>query len=256
MNRLVTPGAIFVEGDSDRDILARWFPHLQFVVVNGKNNIHRRVEQVQQSWGLLDRDFADEAIVTTSRLPESRVFVLHRYCIENYLLEPATIATVAGLLVNRSPALQPWTDETHVAEQLLRWGAELAIYAAANRLVANWRAIIDDDFVRYFGPLPPLPREQVLVALSTRLAKLPKAADLPALLEANHSEILSDLSAIEGVHRWINGKVLLEEFLYPHVFKLHNFSQSRLRDELIKAGIHAIPQELVELAQRWGINKS
>jgi hypothetical protein len=38
------------------------------------------------------------------------------------------IAAVAGLLVNRFPTLQPWTDEAHIAEQLLRWGAELAIY--------------------------------------------------------------------------------------------------------------------------------
>lgn len=256
MNRLVTPGAIFVEGDSDRDILARWFPHLQITAVNGKNNIHRRVEQVQQSWGLLDRDFADEAIVTASRLPESRVVVLRRYCIENYLLEPATIAKVAGLLVRRYPALQPWTDETHVADQLLRWGAELAIYAAANRLVAEWRTIIDDDFVRYFGPLPPLPREQVLVELTKRLVKLPKAADLEALLGANYAEILSDISGIEGVHRWINGKVLLEEFLYPRVFNLHNLSQGRLRDALIEAGIHAPPQELVELARLWAASKT
>jgi hypothetical protein len=251
MNRLVTPGAIFVEGDSDRAILARWFPHLQFVAVNGKNNIHKRIEQTSRSWGLLDRDFADETIVATSRLPESRVIVLRRYCIENYLLEPAMIAAVAGLLVNRFPTLQPWTDEAHIAEQLFRWGAELAIYAAANRLVADWRAIIDDDFVRYFGPLPPLPKEQVLVELTKRLVKLPKATDLAALVETNYAEILSDMSTIEGVHRWINGKVLLEEFLYPRAFNLHNLSQSRLRDALIEAGIQAVPQELVALSQLW-----
>jgi hypothetical protein len=119
MNRLVTPGAIFVEGDSDRNILARWFTHLQFVAVNGKNNIHKRVEQTSRSWGLLDRDFADEAIVTTSRLPESRVIVLRRYCIENYLLEPAMITVVAGLLVNRFPTVRPWTDQKYVTQQLL-----------------------------------------------------------------------------------------------------------------------------------------
>lgn len=251
MNRLVTPGAIFVEGDSERDILARWFTHLQFVAVNGKNNIRKRVEQTSRSWGLLDRDFADEAIVTTSRLPESRVIVLRRYCIENYLLEPAMITAVAGLLVNRFPTVQPWTDQKYVTQQLLLWGAELAIYAAANRLIAEWRAIIVDDFVRYFGPLPPLPHAQVVTELSRRLARLPRVDELQKLLESNAIEVSSDVATLEGVHRWINGKVLLEEFLYPRVFKLHNFSQSRLRDALIEAGAHAIPQELIELEQRW-----
>jgi hypothetical protein len=118
-------------------------------------------------------------------------------------------------------------------------------------LIAQWRAIIDDDFVRYFGPLPPLPRDQVLAQLSTRLARLPRADELEKLLEANAIAVSSDMSTLEGVHRWINGKVLLEEFLYPRVFKLHNFSQSRLRDALIEAGAHAIPQELIELEQRW-----
>ena len=68
MNRLLTPGVIFVEGDRDREILARWFPHLQFVAVGGKNNVHKRVAQTPSSWGLLHRDFADEAVVNTSRL--------------------------------------------------------------------------------------------------------------------------------------------------------------------------------------------
>jgi hypothetical protein len=99
--------------------------------------------------------------------------------------------------------------------------------------------------------LPPLPKEQVLVELTKRLVKLPKATDLAALVETNYAEILSDMSTIEGVHRWINGKVLLEEFLYPRAFNLHNLSQSRLRDALIEAGIQAVPQELVALSQLW-----
>jgi hypothetical protein len=50
MNRLVTPGAIFVEGDSDRAILARWFPHLQFFAVNGKNNALSKRHGAGASW--------------------------------------------------------------------------------------------------------------------------------------------------------------------------------------------------------------
>ena len=254
MSRLLTPGTIFVEGDSDREILARWFVHLHFVAVNGKNNISKRVEQTSQSWGILDRDFVDEAAVNASRLPESRVIILRRYCIENYLLEPAMIATIARLLVNRFPTLQAWTDQAYITQQLLLWGAELATYAAANRLIAQWKAIIEDDFVRYFGPLPPLSREQVLTELSRRLAKLPNPMKLERLLDVNCTEILSDLSTLEGVHRWINGKILLEEFLYQRVFNLHNFSQTRLRDELIKAGANAIPSELVQLTQQWSLS--
>lgn len=251
MNRLLTPGAIFVEGDSDQKILASWFPYLQFVAAGGKNNVRKRVEQIVTSWGALDRDFADDTEVNRSRLPGSRLILLRRYCIENYLLEPAMIATVAGLLVDRFPSLQPWTEQSYITQQLLQWANELAIYAAANRLIALWKVIIDDDFVRYFGPLPPWPREQVLTLLSIRLAKLPSATELETLLDATYAEVSQDLSTLAGVHRWINGKVLLEEFLYPRVFNIHNFPQTRLRDELIRAGYHATPGELTELAQRW-----
>jgi len=56
---------------------------------------------------------------------------------------------------------------------------------------------------------------------------------------------------LDGVHQWINGKVLLDEILYQRVFKLHNFGHARLRDELIEVGKNKIPDELVHLAKKW-----
>lgn len=250
MSRL-TSSTIFVEGKDDEGILARWFDHLKFEAVGGKDKIHKKVEQNPRSWGLLDRDFANEQVVNASRLPESRVIVLRRYCIENYLLEPTMVATVAGQWLKEYPVLQPWIDQTYIIQQLLRWGTELAIYAAANRLIAEWKTAIEGDFARYFGPLPPLPHKQVLTELYTRLAKLPDRTELEGILAVYYDEIRSDVSTLGGVHRWINGKVLLEGFLHPQGFKLHNFAQSRLRSDLIEAGRHAIPEELNNLEQLW-----
>ena len=66
-----------------------------------------------------------------------------------------------------------------------------------------------------------------------------------------YTQVQADLQEWAGLHRWINGKVLLEAFLYPQVFSPLGVSQVRMRDELIAAGMSRVPGELVDLAQRW-----
>ena len=138
-------------------------------------------------------------------------------------------------------------------KQLTAWGAELALYAAANSIVAEWRQTVEADFLRYFGPLPPLPRDQVVQDLQRRLASLIRREEVEDMLDARFRQIQQDLAAWEGLHRWINGKALLEKCLYPRVFEPTDLSQSRLRDALIEAGKGHVPAELQELAARWSL---
>jgi hypothetical protein len=131
----------------------------------------------------------------------------------------------------------------------------LALYAAANAIVAQWRERITLDrelgFLRYFGPLPPVSREEVLNSLRRRLAALTPMDEIETLLDTNYRQITADIQTWDGLHRWINGKVLLEEYLYPKVFGQTGLSQARVRDLLIETGCMHIPGELQILSHRW-----
>ena len=131
----------------------------------------------------------------------------------------------------------------------------MALYAAANVIVSQWREHITLDrelgFLRYFGPLPPVSREEVLDSLRRRLATLTPVEEIESLLNDNYRQIITDVQTWTGIHRWINGKVLLEDYLYPQVFKQTSLSQARVRDLLIEAGRTRIPAELQTLSRRW-----
>ena len=245
---------IYVEGDDDINILSRWFPRLQFKRAGGKDEVKRKVERDDESYGLLDRDFATDGQVAASREPDSRLIIMHCYCIENYLLEPAIIATAIGQLQSQAD-LRDWLDEAYTPQKLEGWAKEIALYAAANSIISEWRDRIQYDrglgFLRYFGPLPPIPRTEVVKSLQRRLAALTPADQIEAILDDQYAQVSSDIVGWNGLQRWINGKVLLENYLYPQVFEPAGLSQSRARDLLIEAGRHHVPAELQELARRW-----
>jgi hypothetical protein len=256
MTRSLSLQNIYVEGDSDVAVLSRWFPHLQFVAAGGKEGVRGKVKLDSASYGLLDRDFTSEDEVHASREPGSRVAIMRRYTIENYLLEPAIIAAAVRKLGTPTGAeIQVWPDESQAQQKIHAWAAELALYAAANSIISQWRSTIMHDrqlgFLRYFGPLPPVSQAQVVESLRRRLVALTPADQIEAVLSTRYERIKVDLGEWEGLHRWSHGKVLLENYLYPRVFEALKLSQARLRDLLIEAGRGCIPAELEELAQRW-----
>lgn len=257
MTRSLALRNIYVEGDDDQDILSPWFPHLQFKTAGGKDRVRSKVSQDQVSYGLLDRDFATEDQVSASRKPPSRIAIMQRYCIENYLLEPAIVTAAVSQLtpVTATDSLQAWLDEAHVRQMLHQWADELVLYAAANSIISQWRERIMFDkqlgFLRYFGPLPPVSRAEVLASLQRRLAALTPAAEIEAELDARYTQVATNTAGWDGLQRWISGKVLVEDYLYPRVLGPVGLSQSRSRALLIEAGRQHIPAELQELAQWW-----
>jgi hypothetical protein len=209
------------------------------------------------SFGLLDRDFATDEQVITSRDPTSRVAIMRRYAIENYLLEPTIIAEAVRQLLTTADAgqLRPWLDEAYTRAMFRRWADELALYAAANSIIAEWRDRIMFDrslgFLCYFGPLPPISRAEVVSSLQRRLAALTAADRVEAVLDTRHAQVVADVAHWDGLQQWIHGKVLLESYLYPHVFEPAGCSQSRARDLLIEVGRKHVPDELQELVAAW-----
>ena len=253
MTHPLTTKTVYVEGDDDVGILQIWFPGIPFTKAGGKDEVAKRTKEETACHGFKDRDFATDTEVAASRAPDSRLALLRRYCIENYLLEPDIIVSAVRSMPAVASSLAAWTDEAFVGQQLMQWGAELALYAAANSIIAEWKLIVETDFRRYFSSLPPLPRDQVVQELQRRLASLSRPEDVEDALDTHYSQIQQDIAAWEGLHRWISGQALLEKCLYPRVFEPAGLSQARLRDALIEAGKGHVPAELQELAARWSL---
>ena len=256
----LTVHTTYVEGGTDLTVLSKWFPAPNFALPDddkgGKDKVRRKVKNSAIDCGVLDRDFATDEQVQASQLPESRIVILSRYCIENYLLEPDIIAAAcAALNLGDEHPARIWMEAVHIRHTLHNWGSMLALYAAANAIISQWRERITLDrelgFLRYFGPLPPVSHEEVLNSLRRRLAALTPIDEIEALLDANYRQIEAEIQSWAGLHRWINGKVLLEEYLYPQAFAQIGLAKARVRDLLIEAGRTRIPAELQELSRRW-----
>ena len=92
-----------VEGISDREIFQEWYrdvrDRLEFYAcdeASGDEGVEKLLsllhESTNNAFGIVDRDFRpDEAVEKCYSDPDVRLFILRRYAIENYLLEPAAI---------------------------------------------------------------------------------------------------------------------------------------------------------------------
>ena len=93
---------VIVEGADDKAVFNEWYPEGQHNILyheaGGSEGVQRLLQEiltqtpVKRAFGIMDRDFRSAAEVE-ERLsdPGEHLFVLRRYAIENYLLEPAAI---------------------------------------------------------------------------------------------------------------------------------------------------------------------
>jgi hypothetical protein len=252
MTRSLAQHTIYVEGPDDQKILSIWFPHLQFEALGGKNKVSKQVEQDEgTSYGLLDRDFASDDEVESGRQPGSCLIIMHRHCIENYLLEPTIISGAVKSLPQEFQSPE-WLDEHHIRSKVEGWAAELALYAAANSIITGWRdQLVDLGFLKHFHSQPVMARDQVLGMLQSWLGSLPLVNQIEEILDDRFAQVVAEVTDWKGLHCWIDGKDLLGSYLYPQVFESVGLSKSRARDLLIEAGRQHIPEELRALAQQW-----
>ncbi|MBI3944222.1 MAG: DUF4435 domain-containing protein [Chloroflexi bacterium] len=256
MTQLLDRWKIYVEGPDDETILSHWFPELKFVKAGGKDEVHKKVANDPNSFGLIDRDFADDNMVEASRIPNSRLLILRRYTIENYLLEPAIIAEALQAIKSspESDVVQRWLNQVHYQREVVRWAGELSLYAAANSIVSEWRNSIQYDrqlsFLSYFGS-PPVSRVEILRSLHERLSALTPIHQVENELDRRYERMFADTENWNDLHKWISGKVLLENYCFHQIPGFMNLGQKRLRDLLIESGVKHIPAELQELAEWW-----
>src|SRR5262245_25164440 len=98
---------ILVEGDNDRHVLREWFSEslseVEFYACVGISNLNKLLGELlnrgakKRAYGIADRDFRSATEVDDSYLEGSHLFILRRYALENYLLEPKPLWEVLAL---------------------------------------------------------------------------------------------------------------------------------------------------------------
>ena|SRR2546426_3039596 len=98
---------VLVEGDDDRHVLREWFSEslseIEFYACGGISNLNKSLGELlnrgvmKRAYGITDRDFRSDAEVVDSYVEGSHLFILRRYALENYLLEPKPLWEVLTL---------------------------------------------------------------------------------------------------------------------------------------------------------------
>src|SRR5882672_5468560 len=133
---------VLVEGDKDCDVLRDWFKkslsQMEFFACDGISNLNKWLEELlnrgtlKRAYGITDRDFRSDAEVDDSYLQGSHLFILRRYALENYLLEPKPLWEVLTL---RDPDIKiSLPDEQDMETRLLEICRALKHIVAANWL--------------------------------------------------------------------------------------------------------------------------
>lgn len=221
-------GAIVVlEGETEHDdpyFYGRWFGDLarevSFEPQNGWEKVVVAVKELREAipdrpvFGIVDRDFADEAVVAGQEraVPIDGVFRTRRYTLENYLLDPVGWAKCAAMM-RRGTAPEPWASVDGIAAKLAEAYRACAGVAAWNWVVSaecrrDPQSLVGSPGHREHPDALPKDPEQVLLTWG-----LQRAA--PRSLAEEFSAHLARVRQMDVQEQscWVTGKAVLKVFL-------------------------------------------
>lgn len=247
-----------VEGTDDQEILDLMLPFKGvYKAAGNKAKVQRTVQKNEALCGIVDRDFDSDELVEQSRQKGKRLAILRRYSLENYLLEPAYLYTFAKRIgADQHPN---WASTEAIEQLIVRCGQALSHYAAANEMLLQ---IAKDMNFQHLTPYlkPILDADEVRLILSDRFQKLPTRETKDSFLaewEKRAEEIAICCVTLEGVNRWINGKVLLRDVMYEKLTEAHPpFSKTSKKDfvqHLTNIAKDKPPADLLDILKFFGI---
>jgi hypothetical protein len=252
-----TRAIVLVEGDDDCYVLREWFSdrlsEVEFYDCGGIINLNKWLEallnlgSLKRAYAITDRDFRGEAEVNDSYAEGSHSFILRRYALENYLLEPKPLWELMKLWDKQITDAMP--DEQTMANRLLEHCRSLRSVMAANWVfyetnLALYRSAGVTARLEYFSTGHETDRQIVIQRATKRLQCDEAEAELQiAEKEQEVDRYLTDLS---NAHQVIDGKRILhrinQEFFKTDVGRLFRF----LTD---KAKSHGLPADVVHIVR-------
>jgi len=236
---LGTRKLVLLEGASDVAVFREWYRDRRDVieffspeVPQGGSGVQKLLNRIlarstsptPREYGIIDRDFRDAAEVGGALAdPNAHLFILRRYCLENYLLEPAAVAEEVRVLAgSNANTPNPQNMETNLL-QMCR--------SLHTMMAANW------TFVEA-GQGTHFPEGHALVDRKTIVARVVRElgcsqVEAEAALADKEARIVPLLSDLETAYQRINGKHLL--FQIHQTFIGSGINRDQFRNLLARA---------------------
>ncbi len=212
-NRII----VLVEGEDDCDALRNWFdehlPEIEFYACGGTAHLEPLLNELlkhstlKRAYAISDRDFRTDAEVEASHAEGSHLFLLPRYALENYLLEPQPLWQIFKI---QDP--HKFADEQAVSQRLLELCRKLKSVMAVNWLFwdenrAAYASSGTTNQLEYLSTGFEPERSVVLLEAAQRLKEAETEVDIR--LAAKEGLIEQQLAELPSAHKVIDGKRLL-----------------------------------------------
>ena len=246
---------VLLEGASDVAVFREWYrDRLDAIaffspeVPQGRSGVENLLNRIlarstspnPREYGIIDRDFREDAEVEAALTdPNTHLFILRRYCIENYLLEPAAVSEEVRVL----SAPNTNVPDTQVMEtELLQMCRRLHTMMAANWtfVEAGWGTHFSEGHVF-------VDRKTVEARVARELGCSQMEAE--AALADKERQIEPLLLGLKTAYQRINGKHLL--FQIHQTFIRSGITRDQFRNLLARAvrervGLHEDIKTIIE----------
>jgi len=237
---------VFLEGKDDIEVFEEWFKEdlsdIYFYAPGGsckvENFLQKTLEKSHkgQVYGIIDRDFRTEQEVNASLNDKSaHLFILRRYALENYLLEPFAVWEELRIYPSDSVKIP---DSSAMTTDLLQLCEHLKTMMAA-----NWVIYEASTGAKYFKEGYPLSdRANIIQQTSKRLNW--ELAITEQKIAEKEIIIQSKLDSIDNAYQMIDGKHLLHQVMYKYTNepktkpRVEHFRRLLTRTVKEKIGLH------------------
>lgn len=247
---------IWVEGPDDKETLREWFMErlgeVEFYAAGGWKTVENKLQEylahdIPNVYGIIDRDFrsADE-VESAFQNPETRLFILRRYAIENYLLEPTALREELRLYYkpNDPQETVPTIEELEAA--MLALCQKLRILMAA-----NWVLSEIGRPEQYFQPAHELQDRDTLIAQAAQRAGYP-VGEMEQRIAEKEALLTPLLARLDTAHTCTNGKHLLHQLYQMYIVAVKTgFDKKHLRRLLARTvKQHSIHTDITTIVEQ------
>jgi len=235
-----------LEGKDDLEVFEEWFKEdlneIYFHAPGGCSNVETFLKETLEKstkgevYGIIDRDFRTDEEVNASLSDNSaHLFILRRYAIENYLLEP--FAVWEELRIYPSKSFKVF-DSSIMEKNLLKLCEDLKTLIAA-----NWVIHEASTGAKYFQEGYIMSDRANIIQQSAKRLNLDLAKVEQKIVE-KEVIIQSKLDRIDNAYQVIDGKHLLHQILYQYTsepktkIRVEHFRRLLTRTVKEKIGLH------------------
>jgi len=243
---------VLLEGKDDIEVFEEWFMEnlsdIYFYPADGSLNVKTFLQEMLKKsskgkiYGIIDRDFRTEQEVNAALSEQSaHLFILRRYALENYLLEPFAVWEELRIYPSKSFNIP---DSSAMEKDLLKLCAQLKTMMAANWVIydSSTRENTGGKYFKEGYDIKKNSRKDIIQQTSKRLNW--ELARVEQKIVEKEVIIQSKLDSIDTAYQMIDGKHLLHQIMYKYTDepktkpRVEHFRRLLTRTVKEKIGLH------------------